>query len=751
MSNTKCNLVGLSVIIWIASTLMGQASNDNTEGAIKNGSHNAWYNAKEKTLVFPLPSPMQSAEDDLEDRHRYDYDPSPSTSSGGWWDWSAWRVSIGSFFGALANSAWWLFWISIALLALGIVVYLSMAVERGWYTPFRRNLLREEDLERDVAKIVDLPFNLETPIQGLLSQAEAYRRSGNYSGSIVYLFSHILVELDEASCIRLQRGKTNRAYLRELKDEPRLADLHRTIMQVFEAVFFGRYVVSRDDCDRCWNLLPLIQRSAKDVKNRKAAATESIGAASAMVTEREPLTGGMVGSIVVSLVVFVGCNKNPLPLDAYGDSHSMVSHKSVSGLSVFRSICEERGMRTFLLAGLSQRSKKLNTILWAPKDFRLPSSAEIRWYDAWLTSNTPKTLIFVGRDYSPASHYWQQAALTADPKDRRTYRLRQAYVDSQMEAVRYKMEPEEECGWFRQQLDPDAAYTVKEFKGPWAKDLKAEQTNVVLRGLLKPNTDNRTVTPSTTSNDTLKTADSGTFSSDTDADGLDDFEVKYGAPKITTWLRSESGVPIVSSISYKPWGASRLILVANGSLFMNESLTHLGNQQLAERLIDECKSEGRIGFLSNTGETWIRAPWDEQEPKGFELLRVWPLSLISIQGLFIGAMALLAMLPIFGRPQRLPSQSTTDFGKHIEALGYLLHRSRDRNYALQRIADYFRNVRRDTASPWANVAPPTPSPHSIATVTLKPTPDPVAPSLNSSTLETHSESNPTSNPIVHSS
>jgi hypothetical protein len=136
---------------------------------------------------------------------------------------------------------------------------------------------------------------------------------------------------------------------------------------------------------------------------------------------------------------------------------------------------------------------------------------------------------------------------------------------------------------------------------------------------------------------------------------------------------------------------------------MNESLAHRGNLRMAERLIDQCTPNGRIGFLSNVGETRIRQPGDKQEPKGFEWLRVWPLSLIAIQALFIGSIALLAMLPIFGRPQRLPSPSTTDFGKHIEALGDLLAQTRDRNYALHRIADYFRDVRRDSASPWSTV------------------------------------------------
>jgi hypothetical protein len=109
----------------------------------------------------------------------------------------------------------------------------------------------------------------------------------------------------------------------------------------------------------------------------------------------------------------------------------------------------------------------------------------------------------------------------------------------------------------------------------------------------------------------------------------------------------------------------------------------------------------RLGFLSNSGSLYVRQLGEPDEPEGFAMLRVWPLSLLSMHGLFVGFIAILALWPIFGRPQRLPYPSNADFGKHIEALGDLLYRSRDREYALQRIAEYFREVRRDSSSPWS--------------------------------------------------
>ena len=44
--------------------------------------------------------------------------------------------------------------------------------------------------------------------------------------------------------------------------------------------------------------------------------------------------------------------------------------------------------------------------------------------------------------------------------------------------------------------------------------------------------------------------------------------------------------------------------------------------------------------------------------------------------------------PIFGRPRQLLPPSPSDFGKHVAALGQLLARTQDHNYAQSRLAQY---------------------------------------------------------------
>lgn len=136
---------------------------------------------------------------------------------------------------------------------------------------------------------------------------------------------------------------------------------------------------------------------------------------------------------------------------------------------------------------------------------------------------------------------------------------------------------------------------------------------------------------------------------------------------------------------------------------MNAGLVNHGNRRLAGRIIQTISPKGRLGILTPDRPIVIRGPDNPDELKGFELLRIWPLSLISIQAIFLGIITLLALWPVFGRPRRIAKESTTDFGKHVEAMGLLLQETNDRYYAAIKIAEYFRDVRKEPNSVWATI------------------------------------------------
>jgi hypothetical protein len=72
------------------------------------------------------------------------------------------------------------------------------------------------------------------------------------------------------------------------------------------------------------------------------------------------------------------------------------------------------------------------------------------------------------------------------------------------------------------------------------------------------------------------------------------------------------------------------------------------------------------------------------------------LNAILVHMSVLGIVFCLARFPIFGRPRELPSEASADFGKHVGALGDLLSRSQDRNYALTRLMQYRELAKRDS-------------------------------------------------------
>jgi hypothetical protein len=111
--------------------------------------------------------------------------------------------------------------------------------------------------------IEQLPFDLETDDGDFQSVAQAAYQNGDFNKAIVYLYSHILVTLDQHHLIRLRKGKTNRQYLSEVGRRPGVSDYFQQVMLPFEAVFFGNHNMSAKEFERCWNGLSRFQTHVK--------------------------------------------------------------------------------------------------------------------------------------------------------------------------------------------------------------------------------------------------------------------------------------------------------------------------------------------------------------------------------------------------------------------------------------------------------------------------------------------------------
>lgn len=179
----------------------------------------------------------------------------PESDTQAWeWQWPDWWLDFTDWFGNLF-SGWgereiYLFLLFLALIFL-LIVFIFLA-RTNWgplATHFRD--AKQPRRRRAVAQ-EELPFEWEAgalTIEGLWQQAVQAKEAGNFRLALMLLYSYLLIELDAQHKLRLQRGKTNRDYCRELGRASAAYQCFETTMLAFEQVFFGRYEFTRSQVD----------------------------------------------------------------------------------------------------------------------------------------------------------------------------------------------------------------------------------------------------------------------------------------------------------------------------------------------------------------------------------------------------------------------------------------------------------------------------------------------------------------------
>lgn len=235
---------------------------DKDRDMINRSTHSTWFDSSDQS-VHPT---RASKTIDVDDRHR-SIAGTVQTTSSAWW--KSFRVALGDFFTWIFQS--WQILLLVSLLSLLLVV--GFLVLR-YGLSFQVRAAKMMDLpirENEKAKLQDLPFEIEQTMFGLLAQAERYRAAGDYSRAIIYLFSHALVEMDGARCIRLERGKTNRAYLRELTELDNLRGFTNQLILAFEYAFFGKHVLSQEAFERIWQQVPAFDAYLKQIESKPSS------------------------------------------------------------------------------------------------------------------------------------------------------------------------------------------------------------------------------------------------------------------------------------------------------------------------------------------------------------------------------------------------------------------------------------------------------------------------------------------------
>lgn len=459
-------------------------------------------------------------------------------------------------------------------------------------------------------------------------------------------------------------------------------------------------------------------------------------------TSRSRPTAAVAGLLAALWLISSGGCSRPLETK-YGESTGAAG-SGINGFATLRQSFEQHGWKTQSVRRLTPRVRSLDALVWTPNDYRGHPIATITWLQDWL-AEAPRTLIYVLPDEGGERHYWQQARELAPAGQRLEYRRR--YAAALSETLNGPFHPRRNPPaqidhlWFQAQLR----------RGDWPR-----------WEILPPSSQPPTATPSSQSTATNLPTIMTTPTTPTNFDWLEqwddsDYRLEDDELQRQTVASNADGLPLIVRL-FTPqdasvadaeeeadtltlpdffdeddvdrWmreqrqasgyglGESQLLVVSSGSLISNLALTDPEGRRLAESLLQAADRQSpqqrrSIGFLVTGGGGTTVSESTDSNPSGVtgtEHLTVWPLSVVTLHLAFLGLLACLIMLPIFGRPRRLASRPTNDFSEHLRAVGSLLARTGGSRFARQRIDDYHRLVRSDSAAPSApHRQPPAPA------------------------------------------
>lgn len=388
-------------------------------------------------------------------------------------------------------------------------------------------------------------------------------------------------------------------------------------------------------------------------------------------------TAGLLvaGMITTCIVVYL---LQPARVETVYGHRIGLGQASVNGTAALSGMFESAGHRVFTWRRLSSKLETADTIVWFPDCFKPPQAKEREFLEQWLASDANRTLVYVGRDYNAAPEYWHAMQDRVAPDQYQEYVRREAKSLAAHNADRALMPATEYVGWFTAERGKNrrVAKDLTSTAG-WLDGVDAQQTQIIVQGDLQVPTD-RDVRQQ------RKTLQSS---------GSDESvpERLNNEP-----LLSAGTTPIVSVVRNPRWQGSKIIVITNGSFLLNLPLVNKEHRKLAGKLINECGGPGQIAFLeTDAGGATIFDSTESSNPNGLEVFTVWPMNAISLHFVALGIATCFLLWPIFGRAKNEAREPSSDFYKHVVALGDMLERTRDEQFARERVAHYLQLIHRD--------------------------------------------------------
>ena len=226
-------------------------SNDDLADALQKYDY-PWYDADcDQLIPFESKSeafPMSSGRDEIELGKAPISKPStvPPAGNAGNGDWLA-GFNISTLFMMI------LVIVIVCILAFLFYKFLAIESSQDDQSSARRKKLLSESIEQ-------LPFDFKAAGGDFRSLAQQAYQAGDLRRAFIFLYSHVLVTLDQNERISLRKGKTNRQYLKEVWEDPKLSSYFKSVMLPFESALFGDHDPAPDQFERCWSGLENFHR-----------------------------------------------------------------------------------------------------------------------------------------------------------------------------------------------------------------------------------------------------------------------------------------------------------------------------------------------------------------------------------------------------------------------------------------------------------------------------------------------------------
>jgi hypothetical protein len=370
--------------------------------------------------------------------------------------------------------------------------------------------------------------------------------------------------------------------------------------------------------------------------------------------------------LLLACVVGSGCSSRKLT-DDYGVRQFPGSHQSVNGTTALARMFELAGHKVTSWRYLSPRLReKADCIVWFPDHFDPPEADVRAWLEDWLLDKPGRTLIYVGRDYDTATAYWRRMNRGAPAEQAQPLAQQLSDAQRRFDQLRGTLLTEEDGDWFTLKGSRQLrAIRTLEGESRWLEGVDPAKLEIELVSRLVP-------------------------------------------PPTAEVLLSSEGDMLVAR---ETWGESQLIVVANGSFLLNLPLVNREHRKLAARLIADVGPAKNVYFLES-GRVWPVILDEDPEqglPTGLEVFTIYPFNQILLHLALVGVFFGFARYWIFGIPREDHVEHESDFGAHVTALGKLLEKTRDAEYARERLAHYRLASRGEAAAaPTSSASAPPP-------------------------------------------